>query len=268
MRSVNFRAPWGSTCWLVCVLSGSSGSFVCVRSVPVRPGCRRDRSCAFGPFPSSLRDVAFVWLRSVDSRAPCGSSAGVFGPLPCTLGVIWCVLSIHVNQGVVGFGRLRSVNSRASVGCVGSFPVRPGGRRCRSGAFDLFPCALGVLGSVRALGTFPSALEVVGFVGVCSVVSRTPWVSSSSFLFVRSIHVRPGFYRVRSCAFRQFPCAVGDFGFFRVRSLHSRGSWGSFGYFRSIPVRRWGRSDLFGPCPCSLEGVRFVRVLSVNSRAP
>ena len=59
-----------------------------------------------------------------------------------------------------------------------------------------------------------------------------------SFMCVRSIAVRPGGLRVRLGAFGRFPCAVGVFGFVRVRSFHSCCSWVSFGNFRSIPVRR------------------------------
>ena len=59
----------------------------------------------------------------------------------------------------------------------------------------------------------------------------------------------------------------------RVLSVHSRPPWGSLASFccvRSIPVRfgrhlvRW---RAFGPFPCALGVVGFVRVRSVHSRA-
>ena len=128
-HSVHSRAP-----------SGSSGSFVSVRSIPVRPGDCRVRSCAFSPFPYAL-EVAIV--RWVHSRAPWGAScsfvrvwsvavhtgvrSGAFGPFLCALCIVGCIMSISVCHcarlgafgpftralAVLGFVRVRSVHSRA-----------------------------------------------------------------------------------------------------------------------------------------------------------
>ena len=53
VRSVHSRAPWGS--WVRSVHSrspwGSLGYLGCVRFIPVRPGVRRVRWCAFGSYP-------------------------------------------------------------------------------------------------------------------------------------------------------------------------------------------------------------------------
>ena len=145
--------------------------------------------------------------------------------------------------------------------CVRSIPVRPGGRWVLSGAF----------------GSFPFALGVVGFVGVCSVHIHSPWGSSGSFMCVRSIAVRPCGLRVGSGAFVRFPRSLrvvgfppGAFGSFPralriigcvrsipvrpggsrfLRSYHSRAYWGlsgSFVYGTSISVLPWCRRVCFG----------------------
>ena len=109
MRSVHSRAP-----------SGSSGSIVCVRSIPVRPVSLRFRSCVFGPF---LFAVGFVQVLL---------SSGTFGYIPVR----------------TGCRRVRSVYSRASwgpSGSVQSIPVHPGGCLLCLGAFGTFPCAQGVV---------------------------------------------------------------------------------------------------------------------------
>ena len=91
VRSVHSRAPW--VVGLVGVHSVHSpaprelsGSFVCVRSILVRPGVRsvlwslpvrsrgrRVPSCAFGKFPYALAFVRFVRMVFAHFRAPCGS---------------------------------------------------------------------------------------------------------------------------------------------------------------------------------------------------
>ena len=168
-----------------------SGSFRCLRFIPVRHGGRRVRSCAFGPFPFAL---VFVRVRSVQFHASCvivgcvrsipvrsggdRNRSGAFGPFPYALWVIECV---------------RSNN------------VFPWGRWLCSFAFG--PFTLGVVGSVHsragrfvricAIGPFPCALGVVGFVCVRSVHSRAPWGSSCTFECGRSIPVRPAGRRVR-----------------------------------------------------------------------
>ena len=120
--------------------------------------------------------------------------------------------------------RVRSVHSRASwgspasfgyvryialgvVGCSGYIQLRPGERRVRLGA----------------LGPFPCALLVVGFVGVHSVHSRVPCGSYCSFVCHSRAPLRSS---VRWCAFGPFTCALGVVG--------------SFAFVRSIPVRPWG----------------------------
>ena len=178
--SVHSRTPWGS-----------SSSFLCVRSIPVRPGGRRVRLCTFGPFPFAL---VFVRVRSVQFHASCvivgcvrsipvrtggdRNRSGAFGPFPYALWVIECVWSNN---------------------------VFPWGRWLRSFAFG--PFTLGVVGSVHsragrfvricAIGPFLCALGVVGFVCVRSVHSRAPWGSSCTFECGRSILVRPAGRRVR-----------------------------------------------------------------------
>ena len=129
------------------VLWGTSGSFGCGRSIPVRPGCSPVRWSAFGLFAYALGVVGFFRVRSQHSRRPRWSSgsfrcvqfivlrpgdrSGAVGPFPCTLGII---------------------------GCDRSIPVRHECRPVHSGAFD----------------PFPYALEVVGFNRVHSVHSRAP----------------------------------------------------------------------------------------------
>ena len=198
----------------------------CVRSIPVRPGGRRFRTGAFGPFPSALGVVVFV-------RLPFASA-------------VWVVVLIRVRS----VHSLAPLGSSGSFGCVRSIPECPGSRRIRLGAFGPFPCALGVCGFVR----------------VHSVHSRQLWKSSDSFGCVWSIRasalvvvvlvwVQPLFHRVVCGAFGPFWCAHGVVVLVRV---HSRASWGSFGYVRSIPVchSRGGSYSL------------FVRVRSVHSRVP
>ena len=86
---------------------------------------------------------------------------------------------------------------------------------------------------------------VAGGRRVCSCALdplRAPWGSSGSLGYVRSIAVRPGGCRVRLCAFGLFA------------------SWGSLGCVRSIPVLDGGhrvRSCTFGP---------FVIARSIHSR--
>ena len=66
-----------------------------------------------------------------------------------------------------------------------------------------------------------------------------------------------------------FPCAHGVVLLVRVRSVHSRAPWDSFGCVRCIPARhgdRRVRSRAFGPFPCSQGVVGLVQVRSVHSR--
>ena len=144
-----------------------------------------------------------------------------------------------------------------------------------SGSFAPFPCVLGVIVCVRSIPVRRGGLWLR------SVLSRVPWGSYGSLVFVRSIPVRPG---VRSGTFGPFPCALRDGG---VRSIHSRAPWGlsgSFGCIRHIPVRPGCRRvrSVHSICPGIVRFVRvrsvhsyapwgvlvFVRVLSVDSRAP
>ena len=129
--------------------------------------------------------------------------------------------------------RVRSVHSRA-----------PRGSSDLSGAFDVFLCALWSSGSLECFRPIPVR---PGGRKLRSVHSRTPW---GSLLCVRS--ARPGNHRVRSCAFSPFPCAQETVGFVRARSV----------------VRpRCPRVHSCALCP--FPGVvLFIRVLSVDSRAP
>ena len=102
--------------------------------------------------------------------------------------------------------------------CVQSNPMRPMGRRVRSGAFGPFSCGLGI----------------VVFIRVHSVHYRAPKGSSDLFVCVRFIAVRRGGRGLCSCAFAPFSCTL---GVVRVRFVHSRAPWDSFGCVRSIPVR-------------------------------
>ena len=201
VRSVHTREPWG---WRV--RSCAFGSYPCAIGWRVR-------SCAFGPLPCDLVVFVFVWERSVDSLAPWVSSgsfecvrstpvvpgfrSGTFGQFPYAVEVVGAVLicSVHsrapwVVSGSFGLFRITPVRP-----CVRSIPVRPGGRRVRSGDFGPFSCALGVVG------------------------------------YVRSILVRPMGRQVRSCATCTLPCVLGIVGFVFVRSVHSRAPWESSGSF-------------------------------------
>ena len=197
MRGVHFRAP-----------RVPSGSFVHVRSIPVRHGCGRVRSSAFGPFPRSLRFVGFVWVRSFHSLASLGSSDsfGCVRSIPvCPLGgrVRSCGFGLFGGRGVrsgalcplsralevVVFVRVRSLHFLAlwgllgSFGCLWSIPVRPRGCSVRR---SVQYRALWV--SSASFGTLPCAQEVVGSFG--------------------SIPVPPGGHRCRSGAFGQFSLAL------------------------------------------------------------
>ena len=145
---------------------------------------------------------------------------------------------------------------------VRSIQVRHGDRRVHTGALGPFPCALGV----------------VGFVPVRSVHSRAPCGSSGSFGYVRSIPVRP---RVRPGAFRAFPHVLVVAGVVWVRLVHSSAPWGSFGCVRSIPVSPgdrsvrsvrfrvpWGSFGFVWSIHLRLGLLGFVLEHSVHSRAP
>ena len=83
VRSVRSLAPWGS-----------SGSFVCVQSIPVRLGDRQVCLCAFGPLPCGKG--VFVWVRSIPIHLgrrhvrPWGRRvrSGAFGTFPCPLSLV------------------------------------------------------------------------------------------------------------------------------------------------------------------------------------
>ena len=98
---------------------GIVGSFMCVRFVPERPVCCRVRSLCVRSIPELSGGRRVCLVVSIPVR-PAGRRvlSGVFGPFPCTLGVIGCVQSIHVH---------------------------PGGRRVRWCVFGPFPYALGVI---------------------------------------------------------------------------------------------------------------------------
>ena len=255
VSSVYSRAPWVS-----------SGSFVCVQSIPARLGGRRGRS---GPFGAPLDSYGCSRSISVGPGVlsccvrfipvlPSGRRflSSTFVPFPCAM---W----------VVGFVRVLPAHCRACwvvVRCIRlSILMRSGDGRVLSGAFGPFPCAQ----------------RVVGFNRVRSVHSRTPWTSPGSFSPLLS-------------------SLGGGVGFVRVSLVHSSAPWGSFGCLRSISVRPWYRRvrlvhfrafvlvrsvhsrpplGLFGPFPCALEiygfvvvhsraPFVFVRVRSVHSRAP
>ena len=102
LNSARSRASWGSSC-----------SFVCVCSIPMRPRGRQVRSGVFGPFPCTMGDVGIVLVQSVHSHAPWRSScsfvcarsisryrgcrSGAFDPFACALGfvVFASVPSVH-----------------------------------------------------------------------------------------------------------------------------------------------------------------------------
>ena len=164
--------------------SGPPGSFGCVRyipmctearrSVPVRPGCSRVRSWAFGPFPCALRVVRFVRMLSLHSCAPCGfirfRSVHSCAPRGSS-GSFRCVRFIprprRFHSGALG-PFPSSLGSSGSFGFVQSIPVRTGGRWvhsgslgpfiCILGSFDAFLCVLGVFGFIRVRSVHFSAL--------------------------------------------------------------------------------------------------------------
>ena len=124
----------------------------------MRPGDRRVRSCALGPFTFTL---GLVRVRSVHSRRhwvivacvwsipsrPGGDRdrSRAFCPFPCAFGFIGCVQSINIYP--VG-RRLRSDAFGPfpyALGVIGFVPVRRRGRRVRWCTFGPFPCALGVI---------------------------------------------------------------------------------------------------------------------------
>ena len=133
--------------------------------------------------------------------------------------------------------------------------MRHGGRLVRSGGFDPFPCALGIVRFVRVrrfsgslvcvrvrplLGSFPCGLDLAVFVRVRSVDSRAPCGSLEVF----------GYIPVRT-------------GCRRVRSVYSRASWGPSGSVQSIPVHPGGCLlclGAFGTFPCAQGVVLFVCV--------
>ena len=113
VRSVHFRAPWGS-----------SETFGCVPSIPVHRGGFLVRSGAFGQFLRALRS----FVCSVHSRAP-----WVFS------GSFECVWSIPVRYiGVVVLVRVRSDhysgNHRVHSGSRGINSCAPSGRQVHSGS--------------------------------------------------------------------------------------------------------------------------------------
>ena len=176
-RVSHSRAPW----WLL-------GSLGCVRPIPVRHGVRypyalvgrRVLSAAFGPFPCALGVEGCVGPFSLGSS---GSFWLFFDPFSCALEFIGCVGPFLCALEIVGFVRVRShlssthwvslqfvqsipvcaedhwvrsVHSRAplgssgSVGCGWSIPARSRRLRVRSCALCSFPCALSIVGFVRA----------------------------------------------------------------------------------------------------------------------
>ena len=209
VRSVNLRAPSWLSGSFRCIRSipvrpwGSSGSFGCVRSIPVRPICRRVHVSS-----GSLVCVRFILVRCGGRRVRFHSPLGAFRQFPCALvssGSFGCVWSIPV---VVGLVQVRSVNSCApwesscSFRWVWSVRVRPGSRRVRSCEYSAF--------------------------------LRAHWGLCGSFGYFRSIPVRPGGRRVRLGSVGPFQFAQ---GVMREQSRAPGGSTRSFGFFRYIPVR-------------------------------
>ena len=202
-----------------------------VWSILVRPGCRRVRSCAFGPFPCALGVTGFVRVRSANSRAH-GVGSGTLGPFPFFLRI----------RGPFG--------SSSSFVYVRSIPVRPGSRRGRSGAFGRFVCALRIAMFFRVLSAHSRAL-----CGSCSVNFRAPLGSSPSSGCFLSIPVRPGYGRL---------CYV-----------HFHSAWGSSGSFgsilvlvgsvRSVPKSHLIRSGTLGPFTCTLVILGCVRSILVHA---
>ena len=120
--------------------------------------------------------------------------------------------------------------------CSTSFPMRPCVRLVALG-----PLYRASWGSYVMLAPCPCYLRVIGFV----------------------IPVPLGFV---FGAFRPFLSAV---GVVRVRSVHSRVPWGSWGSFGSIPLHSVSnRVCIYAQFPRNLRAVRFVRVHSVHFRAP
>ena len=144
----------------------SSGSFGCVRSIPVRPEGIRVRSGAFSPFSCALGVGGFVRVRSVHSRQLWESSGsiGSDGTFPCSLGVVVLVGVRSVHSRAHWFDRVSSVHSHT--------PWRSSGS----------------IGSVRSIPVLPAGRRVLR---VRSVRSNAPLRSSGSFGCVRSIPVRP-----------------------------------------------------------------------------
>ena len=237
VRSGDYGVLSGSFCPFPCtigsipvrswILSGTFGPFLralwiigSVRSIPVRPGGDRVRSSCYAhsraPWWTNGAFLGIDRIVRVLSDHSCAKKCG-FGEFPGVL-------------GVVGFVRVRSVDSRAPV---------------RSRAFGPFPCALGVVGCVRLIPARPWG-------------SRVPFlVSSCTLACVRSIPVRPGGRRNHLGAFGPFPWAMVVVGFVPVRSVHSH----------AHRVRRV-RTGAFGPFPFALGILRVVRVPSFHCRTP
>ena len=149
------------------------------------------------------------------------------------------------------------VRSCAPLRSSGSFMLiaYPGGRRVHSGS----------------LGSFVRALVVGGFIRVRCVRSGAPWVSSSSFGFIRGL---PGGRRVHSGSLGSFRRGLGVVGFINVRWVHSGAHWrssvysGSFGSFWHDLIHSGAHWRSSG----SLGLVGFIRARprgpSVHSGAP
>ena len=142
--------------------------------------------------------IVFVWVRSVDSYAPFGSSGsfGCFLPIPVGHTVRCCSISVRPGDRrhrLVSFYPLPC--ALVVEGYVRFIPVRPG-RRVHSCAFRRFPYALGVVGSflsvpegrrgrsvtfgpypraIEFLVSLPCSLDVIVFVLVLSASFRAPW---------------------------------------------------------------------------------------------
>ena len=253
LLSVQSCAPWGL-----------SGSFACVRSIPVRHSLGSLHSLAPWGWSGSLV------LRSVDSRSPWGSSGSFTYVRPisvrhlvegCVPGSFWCVWSITVRSRGCrdlwsAFGRLPS--ALGNKGCVPSIPVRPGGRRLLSIAFCPFTSALAVIGCVPSIPVHPGGRSIPFCLFSCSLVVIG---------FVLSIPVLRDGRRLRSGAFRPFPCFLGNVGVIRFSAFPC-----AVGF---VPVRHGGRrvSCAFGPFTSaqvvdSLVVFGFIRLHSVHSREP
>ena len=158
---VHYRAPWGSfpcgpyTCALVFVPA--------LNSLWVIPAISRRRMLVRVQFP-----YAFGVVELIRVAIPIRN----LHPFPCALGV--SLVRSPVRSGCCWFRSGEPWGSSGSFRCIRTFHERDGGRRIRSGAFGMFPCAL----------------VVVEFVLLRSVHSGSLRGLSGAFRYVLFIPVR------------------------------------------------------------------------------